>query len=186
MSQLDELKKLHEINKEGCVAYAYDTNGNKFFSTNDSFSGFHDQNAVKKIIGFDYCYCGRAYSFTVLKENLPDSVLSVGNKFCRGLKNGDGCICFPIVGRKFFKKDLLNNGYHERYFSCAEKKIIGYFLKKKLVLADLLITRLPCYHCLPVIDSITCLEKNKIRRIMKYPYYTVFFELYYCYRYHMY
>ena len=128
-------------------------------------------NAVQCVFGKNSIPCKYDHSFTVLKPYVTQDLIREGKIFCETLDLFPGYrkIPFQLIKGKLFAKNVGLSNYNGRYFSCAEKKIIGYLEQNGIPYRKLVTTAPPCYHCLPVIKQVDYLSsdyksKKKISR----------------------
>lgn len=171
MNVVEELKRLkdaHDERKKGCVAYAKDSKGNKYYAINGE-EYFNSNGRIEEVIGDHPVFCSYRWAYTVLDPATPDAAISYGYKFYKLLKMGPNSLGFRKIDHKEFVNPKGNEGYEgkERFFHCAEKKIIGYAEEFGVTVKEMFSTKEPCYHCLPEIETVYYAEKNKMKQVVK-------------------
>ncbi len=169
MKSIERLKELYNERKKGCVSYGYDSNQKKYYAVNGL--GTTNYLIIEEIIGDQPFFCGPDYSFTILDfDCLPSDYNPNMASFYNVLKYSSCQILnFPLKKAPVFYNRLNYEKKYKRYYTCAEKKGIGYFrINKEIKLNKLLTTKYPCFHCLPVIEKVHFLYNGyTIRRIEK-------------------
>ena len=166
---LAKLKDIHASALGNCVAYAYgkkDNEPHKFFAikgktkTKDPKPKYFDM--VVKIIGDNPTFCGYEYAFTILAPGIPKVLTNNETKksFYEILEHRNYIIGYKMIGKPYFKDEVHvfpidYSNEDNRYFTCAEKKIVGYYIREfgKTIVNVIYTTKAPCYHCLSVIKS---------------------------------
>ena len=158
MGLLIKLRTLHRAKKKrGCVAYGWGSDKKRYYAINGNP---HDERKmrtiVEGIIGNNPDSCDYNDSFTVLKPGLDKKAIDFAKQFCEMLDYGPQAISFELDGHEIYSNGTnANISYDNRYFTCAEKKIIGRMRKTPGLECDYLLTTMaPCYHCLPVIKRV--------------------------------
>ena len=167
MVKKELLIKLQNQAKRGCVSFGYGEDGRKYYSVNGSTDKIKHRNIIEDIIGDSPIFCGVNYAFTILEPSVPDSVFLMIDPFYDALKFTPKILDFSMRKEKLYFALPLPPGYDNRYFTCAEKKLIEYAKQKKINLILMYSSKEPCYHCLPTIDSVYFLRNNEIRMINK-------------------
>ena len=168
METLEELKELWNLRKKGCVAIGYSVGKTKkFYAVNKNSNNENDFPLIKKIVGPTATFCGYDYSFTVLRPDIPDSkeLELFEHRFYRMLDVSPVSICFDLVPTVFSGSLARTRFYNDnRFFTCAEKKLVGRSYIDGVTIEKIFTTREPCYHCLPVIESVDYLHEGKTRK----------------------
>ena len=167
----DSIKKSPDLqgdNRVACVCYAYGLNGFKYYSVNMSSDNQTVRKVVGDIIGGKRVFCGNRYAFTILEElkTTPDSSFTV--PFYDLLEEQKNAISFKLLDKRLYLRNH-KDAYNDRYFSCAEKKVIDLMERKPVRIEKMLTSKEPCYHCLPVIESIQLLRKNTLWELERLP-----------------
>lgn len=161
---LDSIKNSPDLqgdNRVACVCYAYGSDGYKYFSVNMTSNNPKVRKVVGGIIGGMTKFCDNRYAFTLLKQLKTTPASSYTNHFYKLLEEQQTAISFRLLPKRlYFRKS--GNLYDDRYFSCAEKKVIDRMEKRSVKIEKILTSKEPCYHCLPVIESIQLLRKNSL------------------------
>ncbi len=170
MIKKELLIKLQEQAKRGCVSFGYGEDGRKYYSVNGSTDKIKHRNIIEDIIGDSPIFCGVNYAFTILEPFVPDSIFLMIDPFYDALKFTPKILGFRKRKEKLYFAPQLPSGYDNRYFTCAEKKLIEYAEQKKINLILMYSSKEPCYHCLPTINSVYFLRNNEIKEIKRESY----------------
>ena len=163
MKSLKEFKALYIKRRKGPIAYAYGNDNLKYFSINKNAKTdekLPDLTVALSIIGNNPKFCGYEYSFTVLEPGLPECIYELDDLFYDMFDTGNQSFCFKLTQKPIYVNDATTLYSDNRYFTCAEKKIIGY-LRNTVGIGNLYSTKEPCYHCMPTIDTVYFLRKGK-------------------------
>ena len=155
-------------NRVACVCYAYGSNDHKYYSVNMRSDNPKVRKVVGAIIGGKRLFCDNRYAFTVLKRLNTTPTSSFTNPFYNLLENQHSPIGFGLLSKRLYFIDN-NNLYDDRYFSCAEKKVVDRMEKESVEIVKILTSKEPCYHCLPVIESIQLFRKDDLWELKRLP-----------------
>ncbi len=161
------MNKLKEQNKRGCVSFGYGEDGRKYYSVNGSTDKIRHKHIIEDIIGDKPVFCGIKHAFTILEPVVPHSIFLMVDPFYESLKYENKTLGFCLADKRIYFNSSRALDYDNRYFTCAEKKLIDYADKHKIHLVLMYSSKEPCYHCLPTIDSIYFLRNNEIKMIKK-------------------
>ena len=172
MATLAELKELWNLRRNGCVALGHDDKtNNKYYAVNKNSNNKKDFPLIEEIVGPTAVFCKYDESITVLRPDIPDSkqLKLFEKRIYRMLEISPVSICFDMVPPVYSNTVARKAFYPDnRFFTCAEKKIVGHAYLNDVTITKLFTTREPCYHCLPLIESVDYLfEGRKIKHISK-------------------
>ena len=160
-------KKEEEDEGCGCVAFAVENGTNSYYY---AINGKADRKEtvsyttiIEDTLGFPSpFFCPYSDAFTVLQPVYPFKTKPFTDSFYSFLHRwGDYHAEFLFV-KKAIRKGSEGPKYSNRYFTCAEKKILGHIMFNSLPsVSKLYTTKPPCLHCLPVIASAYYLFENE-------------------------